>query len=175
MSIQPVPPPAGDPIPSLPALPGCGQPATARLELYADITYRSLDGSIYLCDDHAPVTVAAATAFHEATGLTPFRVPTGPGKRCGDGFDFLSMRPLDAPVTEAEVDAAARRVLALTSASQIGTGVPTSEHRTRWQQLPGGPIEVRCSCGKWGGTAPSVEVAERDAAQHRAEHAAVTS
>jgi hypothetical protein len=93
-----VPTPAGgESRPALPDLPGCGQPATARIELYADITYKSLDGSIYLCDAHAPITVAAAVAFTEATGLTSFRVPTGPGKSCGDGFDFLAMQPLNAP------------------------------------------------------------------------------
>jgi hypothetical protein len=39
-------------------------------------------------------------------------------------------------------------------------------HEIRIKQMPGGPIEVRCSCGKWGGVAPSVKVAERDGAQH---------
>lgn len=43
----------------------------------------------------------------------------------------------------------------------------SAEHRTTITQLPGGPIEVRCSCGQWSGTAPSVEAAERDAAAHR--------
>lgn len=43
-------------------------------------------------------------------------------------------------------------------------------HETRVEQMPGGPIEVRCSCGQWGGVAPSIQVAERDAAKHRAEN-----
>lgn len=46
---------------------------------------------------------------------------------------------------------------------------PGVEHETRIHQSPGGPIEVRCSCGQWGGVAPSIKVAERDAAKHRAE------
>lgn len=46
---------------------------------------------------------------------------------------------------------------------------PQVEHETRIRQLPGGPVEVRCSCGQWGGVAPSIKVAEQDAAKHRAE------
>lgn len=46
----------------------------------------------------------------------------------------------------------------------VVTTVP--EHEIRIQQMPGGPIEVRCSCGRWGGVAPSVKVAERDGARH---------
>lgn len=52
-----------------------------------------------------------------------------------------------------------------------GQAVPVSAadtpaHEIRIQQMPGGPVEVRCSCGTWGGVAPSVKVAERDGAQH---------
>lgn len=44
---------------------------------------------------------------------------------------------------------------------------PAEEHQVTIRQLAGGPIEVRCSCGAWGGVAPSMQVAERDAARHR--------
>jgi hypothetical protein len=44
---------------------------------------------------------------------------------------------------------------------------PRDEHRTTVRQLPGGPVEARCSCGQWSGVAPSSADAERDAAEHR--------
>jgi RNA polymerase sigma factor (sigma-70 family) len=88
---------------ALPALPGCGRAAGARFELYADVSYTSLDGSLYLCDQHGD-----AHALRKATGLTPYRVTIKAGpKRCGDGYDFLAGQPLAAPpaaVLDEELD-----------------------------------------------------------------------
>lgn len=54
-----------------------------------------------------------------------------------------------------------------TLADQIAPPMTGAEHRTTTRQLPGGPIEVRCSCGQWGGVAPSYPAAEKSATQHR--------
>jgi hypothetical protein len=235
----------------LPTLPGCGRTAVARFELYAPrdrMLHGSLDGSIYLCTDHE-----SAYDLREATGLIPHRVSIGADgpKRCGDGFDFLAMRPLVAPdapaetghavadstaaaapssrpklapppdgdpiLSGAQLDAelrdAALRVLfagnpavdraetALRAFGQLDRATAErllsswsgrfrlsprehaavlarfavrTGHRTRVRQLPGGPVEVRCSCGKWGGTAPTVRAALEGARRHRAEAGAVT-
>lgn len=42
-------------------------------------------------------------------------------------------------------------------------------HEIRTKQMPGGPIRVWCSCRQWSGVAPSWQVAERDAAAHKAQ------
>jgi hypothetical protein len=79
-------------------LPGCGQAATIRFEIYSRTptggTYGSLDGSLYVCAEHADEALSAI----EAAGLTPYTV-NGPGKRCGDGYDFTGDQPgaLHAP------------------------------------------------------------------------------
>jgi hypothetical protein len=79
-------------------LPGCGQPATIRFEMYSLTpeagTHGKLDASVYVCDEHAEQARSAI----EAAGLTAFRMQ-GPGKRCGDGYDFAGDEPgpLHAP------------------------------------------------------------------------------
>jgi hypothetical protein len=79
-------------------LPGCGQPATIRFEIYSRTptggVYGSLDGSLYVCEGHADEALSAI----RVAGLTPYTV-NGPGKRCGDGYDFTGDQPgaLHAP------------------------------------------------------------------------------
>jgi hypothetical protein len=81
-------------------LPGCGQPAAARIEAYSPAGGRahgSLDLSLYTCAEHTD----QACEVLAAAGCTPYRVPgcdVGV-KRCGDGMDFTGerIRPLTAP------------------------------------------------------------------------------
>jgi hypothetical protein len=238
--------PPGD---SLPTLPGCGRTAAVRFELYSprESLHGSLDGAVYLCDEHAD-----PSALRETTGLHAFQVSFGADgpKRCGDGFDFLAMRPLVAPDVRAETRHAVADSAAVVESSRPKLAAPpdgdpilsggqldaelrdaalrvlfagnpavdraetalrafgqldraTAErllsswadrfrlspreraavlarftvrtgHRTRVRQMPGGPVEVRCSCGQYTGTAPTVRAALEGARRHRTESGTVT-
>lgn len=98
--------------------------------------------------------------LHLTTG-----VPVGDDRVSDDEY-LARLRHRVLQLTLPEAGRVGRSLSVLVDAAKAAQ---TVEHITSMRQLPGGPVEVRCSCGKWGGTAPSVEVAERDAAKHRAE------
>lgn len=80
---------------ALPDLPGCGQPATARIEAFSPAANGeaggSLDASVYVCAGHAAEAVTAL----QAANFNAYRVAGGDGvKRCGDGMDFTGDRPV---------------------------------------------------------------------------------
>lgn len=54
---------------NLPTLPGCGAPATVRIEVYDGPGYGSLDATAYSCSTHA----GAIEQMIRDAGLTPFR------------------------------------------------------------------------------------------------------
>lgn len=108
----------------LPDLPGCGQPATVRIEAYSARDGRmhgSLDGTVYTCDAHAGPAADAITA----AGFTPYRMAVADlhqievgaePTRCGRGFDYTgdetriyeAPEPLaTAPSVEPDADAPA--------------------------------------------------------------------
>lgn len=87
---------------TIPTLPGCGRPATIRIEAYAPLDGRmhgTLDASVYVCPDHAAPTVTVL----EAVGFATRRLAGGTEvKGCGDGLDFADpteVRTLAAPVS----------------------------------------------------------------------------
>lgn len=93
---------------NLPTLPGCGRPATVRIEIYSarnGMLHGSLDGAAYGCDEHLAEVVDAI----RAAGFTPFTVPgavRAPGARCGSGVDYTDptgMRTIAAPEPAATV------------------------------------------------------------------------
>ena len=76
---------------TLPSLPGCGQPATGRIEAYSPptaTTLASLDAVIYVCEQHL---LDADTALCIA-GYTPYRSRTMPSvpRECGQVVDFTT-------------------------------------------------------------------------------------
>ncbi|MEU5664735.1 hypothetical protein [Streptomyces longwoodensis] len=81
-----VQPPAA---PHTPVGPGCGAPATVRYEGYSPrdgLAHGSLDLAVYACDDHA------GQARTEWIGdLLAYRTTTA-GSRCGERFDFTTLR-----------------------------------------------------------------------------------
>ncbi|MER7459221.1 hypothetical protein [Micromonospora sp. NPDC126480] len=86
---------------TLPTLPGCGQPATVRIEIFSPASGPSggsLDGSLYACEQHAADMVTAL----QAAGFNAYRVSGGDRvKRCGEGLDFTG--PAPQPLTAPEV------------------------------------------------------------------------
>lgn len=83
----------------LPDLPGCGQPAARRIEIYSPANegaHGTLDGSIDTCHRHAEPIRAAVIA----AGLTAHSAPLlTTGSKCGDGLDFtgVTAKTLIAP------------------------------------------------------------------------------
>ncbi len=75
---------------SIPDLPKCDQPATARFEVWSPQNghlHGSLDGIAYSCDEHAPEVVQAV----HAAGLTPYSFRAGDpelNRTCGYLVDF---------------------------------------------------------------------------------------
>jgi hypothetical protein len=86
---------------ALPKLPGCGRPAFARFELYTPPGHQDLVGAVWLCGDHD-----SAYELREATGLIPYRTSSVPAvasrSRCGEAFDFNTMRMVPAPDAPAD-------------------------------------------------------------------------
>ncbi|MFI6760609.1 hypothetical protein ACIBF5_15885 [Micromonospora sp. NPDC050417] len=114
-------------------LPGCGQPATIRIEGYTHADGNvSLDASAYACDIHIDVTMAALAMV----GLAGYRAPLVVGtKRCGDGMDFTGpvsviltapVVPIRAVDASAEIAAAAARLLSGMDPGAEST--PEAEH-----------------------------------------------
>ena len=73
---------------TLPTLPGCGQPATTRLEVCSPPTeaapYGTLAAITYACPDCAPRQVRAV----KDAGLLSDPLKLLPGRVCGDLVDF---------------------------------------------------------------------------------------
>jgi hypothetical protein len=72
-----------------PVGPGCGAPATARIEGYSPRdgrTHGSLDLAVYACDDHT--TQARDTWLGT---LLPYTTRYVADARCGQSFDFTSL------------------------------------------------------------------------------------
>ena len=71
-------------------LPGCDQPAAARIEVYspdaAGDPFGSLDASVYVCAQHEADAVAATWV----ASMTPYRVGMTPGidRTCGESYVF---------------------------------------------------------------------------------------
>ncbi|MBB5828158.1 hypothetical protein [Micromonospora carbonacea] len=71
------------------SLPECGQPATARIEVFTPTDFdlhSSLDASVYACEQHAVETVVAVWSAN----MTAHRVGMTPGinRWCGESYIF---------------------------------------------------------------------------------------
>ncbi|MDQ0933782.1 hypothetical protein [Streptomyces turgidiscabies] len=76
--------------PYTPGGPGCGAPATVSFEGYSPrngLAHGSLDIIVHACDEHA----VQARAEWLGT-LTPYRTTPGATSRCGESFDFTTLR-----------------------------------------------------------------------------------
>ncbi|HEY9415210.1 MAG TPA: hypothetical protein VIQ30_10655 [Pseudonocardia sp.] len=74
---------------TLPSMPGCGQPATIRIEIYRPgngSLYGSLEAVVYMCERHGIEAVSAA----QAAGLTGHRgnAPMPLDRPCGHVYAF---------------------------------------------------------------------------------------
>ena len=75
---------------NLPTLPGCGQPATVRIEVYgpdaAGDPFGSLDASVYVCEEHGIDTASAVWG----AGMTAHKVEMAPDvtRACGEVYIF---------------------------------------------------------------------------------------
>ncbi len=79
----------GDAEPHTPVGPGCGAPATARIEGYSPrggIAQGSLDLAVYACDQHAQ---QARTEW--LGGLNPHTMPCVVDAQCGHSFDYTTL------------------------------------------------------------------------------------
>jgi hypothetical protein len=80
----------------------CGDPATTRIEIYTPgdgHAHSKLDGVTYTCDRHAAELLEVIS--WDSIGMTPHSVklPEDTEKKCGTGYDFVAMRPLEPSPT----------------------------------------------------------------------------